>query len=148
MRPGNGAARRGWWGLEKEVALMDDVAVLEADLGEGTADLGAQFDALDGRELAEELEAAGDVTLRRGADGDARQCGGRGRGGRRGQQLRPGDDTARDQAQGDQGNAPGLEAGLRGMLAADCSSKAMSKYVRHVALANSSIWSSKATFVY
>jgi hypothetical protein len=69
--------------LEQEVSLVDDVAILEADLGKGAADLGAQLDALDGRELAEELEAAGDVALP-----------GRGRGGRRGQQLRSDDDTA------------------------------------------------------
>jgi hypothetical protein len=33
---------------------------------------------------------------------------------------------------------PGLEARLRGMLAADYPSMAMSEYVRHVTLANSS----------
>ena len=95
--------------------------------GQRAADLGAQLDALDGGELAEELEAAGDVALHGCADGDARRCGGRGGRGRRGQQLRPGDDAAGDQAQGDQGNAPGLEARPRGLLAAGCSGMAMSE---------------------
>jgi len=76
-------------------------AVREADLGEGAADLGTQFDALDGGELAEELKAAGDITLQRGADGDARRRRCRGGAGGRHQEARPGDDTARDSAQCD-----------------------------------------------
>ena len=41
---------------EKQIALVDDVAVLEADLRERAADLGAQLDVLHGRELAREFE--------------------------------------------------------------------------------------------
>ena len=43
---------------------MDDVAVLEADLGEGAADLGAQLDPFHGRKLTQEFEPALEVTLR------------------------------------------------------------------------------------
>ena len=62
---GNGLAQldlvRGGIDQEQQVALVDDVAVLEADLGQRAADLGAQFDLLDGRELAEDLEPAVDL---------------------------------------------------------------------------------------
>ena len=33
---------------EQEIALVDDIAVLEADFGECATDLGAQFNAVDG----------------------------------------------------------------------------------------------------
>jgi hypothetical protein len=32
---------------EKEIALMDDLPILEMDLGQRTSDLGTQFDAVD-----------------------------------------------------------------------------------------------------
>src|SRR5439155_107467 len=43
---------------EQQVAIVDDLAVLEVDFGQRTADLGAQLDAVDGGELAEETEPA------------------------------------------------------------------------------------------
>ena len=68
-----------WIDQEQQIALVDDVAVLEADLGQSAADLGTQLDLLDGRELAKELEPAVDLALKRGADGDAGWRRGRGR---------------------------------------------------------------------
>src|ERR1700761_1598352 len=38
---------------KKQIALMDDLAVLEVDFGQCPADLGTQFDPVDRRELAE-----------------------------------------------------------------------------------------------
>ena len=57
---------------EQEIAFVDDIAVFEGDLCERAADLSAQFDAVDGRELAQKLEPAVDIPLKRGADRDKR----------------------------------------------------------------------------
>lgn len=76
-----------------------------------------------------------------------RQCC-RARAGGRRQEARTGDDAARDQAQSHQGNAPSLDAGLRGMLAGDGPSVVMREYVRHVDLAISSISSSPRLSIY
>jgi hypothetical protein len=57
---------------EKQIALVDDVAVLEADLSERAADLGAQLKMVHGRELPQEFEPAVHVTLQRRADGNLR----------------------------------------------------------------------------
>jgi hypothetical protein len=120
---------------EEEIALMDDVPILEVYSGKRAADLGAQLDLAHGRELAQELDPGADVALQRCADGNARQRSSRGRTGGRRQQARPGNHAAGDQAEGQQGNAPSPDAGLRGMLAGD----GPSAYVRHFDLAISSI---------
>src|SRR5260370_18821660 len=99
---------------EEEIALVDDVAVLEVYSGKRAADLGAQLNLVHGRELAQELDPGADVALERCADGNARQRSSRGRTGGRGQEARPGNDAAGDQAEGQQGNAPSPDAGLRG----------------------------------
>src|SRR5258708_33589162 len=57
---------------EKQITLVDDVAVLEADLSERAADLGAQLKMVHGRELPQEFEPAVHVTLQRRADGNLR----------------------------------------------------------------------------
>ncbi len=59
---------------EQQVALMDDLAVGEVDLGQVAADLGADLDIVHGRELAGEGRPGRQVAPQRGADGD----GGRG----------------------------------------------------------------------
>ena len=41
---------------EEQIALVDDVAVLEVDSGQRAADLGAQLDLLDRRELTKEAQ--------------------------------------------------------------------------------------------
>ena len=63
-----------WYAIddEKQVALVDDVAVLEADLNERATDLGAQLKTIYGRELAEKSKPAVQVTLQRRADGNLR----------------------------------------------------------------------------
>ena len=53
--------------IEKEIALVDDLAVLEMDLGERAADLGAQLDAIDRRELAKEADPRVDIAHERPA---------------------------------------------------------------------------------
>ena len=62
---------RGRIDQEQQVALVEDVAVLEADLGQRAADLGTQLDLLDGGELTGDLDPAVDLALKRYADGDA-----------------------------------------------------------------------------
>ncbi len=64
---------------EKEVALLDDIAVLETNAGQRATDLGAQFDATTtAAELAEELKLGFNVLNNRRADNYRR----RGRSGR------------------------------------------------------------------
>src|SRR5260370_7738067 len=58
---------------EEEIALMDDVPILEVYSGKRAADLGAQLNLVHGRELAQELDPGADVALQRCADGNARQ---------------------------------------------------------------------------
>ena len=53
---------------EQQVALVDDLAVLEMDLGQRAADLGPQFDPVDRRELAEKANPGIDVALQGLAD--------------------------------------------------------------------------------
>lgn len=53
---------------------MNNVAVLEPDVGERPANLGAQFDLFHGRELAKKLEPLVHVLLQWLTDADARQC--------------------------------------------------------------------------
>ncbi len=52
-----------WIDREEKVALVDDLAVLEMDLGERSADLGTQFDPVDRRKLAEEAGPGIDLAL-------------------------------------------------------------------------------------
>ena len=56
---------------EQQVALLDHLAVLEMDLGQITADAGADLDVVDGGELPGELVPLGDLLLERRADRDA-----------------------------------------------------------------------------
>ncbi len=65
---------------EQEVALLDQLAVLEMDLLEIAADPGAQLDIVDRGELPGELVALDDLLAQRLADRDRRR---RRRGGRR-----------------------------------------------------------------
>ena len=60
---------------EQQIALLDDVAILEMDLGQGAADLRAQLDLVDRRELAEESQARIELVLERRADDDLRKLG-------------------------------------------------------------------------
>ena len=64
---------------EKEIALVDDLSVLEMDLGERAADLRPQLDAIDRGELAEEADPRVDIAQQRLAHRDGRKRhGGRG----------------------------------------------------------------------
>ena len=67
-----------WVDHEQQITFMDDVAVLEADLRKRAADLCAQLDLIDGRELTQKLKPRVDLPPKRRADGDARQRSGRG----------------------------------------------------------------------
>ncbi len=58
---------------KQEVALTHDLPVFKVDLGERAADLGAQLDLIDGRELADRSEARFDVALQGVADGHRRE---------------------------------------------------------------------------
>src|SRR5262249_47218332 len=57
---------------KKEVTFVDDLTVLEMDLGQRTADLGAQLDTIDRGELTKQADARVDVAHERLAHGDAR----------------------------------------------------------------------------
>ena len=61
---------------EQQVALTDDLAVLEMDLGQEAADLGAQFNPVDRGKLPEQAEPDIDIALQRLADGDGAAAGG------------------------------------------------------------------------
>src|ERR1700724_1542892 len=50
---------------EEEIALMDDLPILEMDLGKRASDLRTQFDAVDRRELAEHADPRVDVACER-----------------------------------------------------------------------------------
>ncbi len=96
--------------LEQQIALMNDGAVLETDLGQGAADLRAQLDLIDGRELAEKLLLDIEVTLQRRADGDGwRRRNGCLRCGRR--QVSRHQRAAAENGQGDGCAEPGLQLG-------------------------------------
>ena len=55
---------------EKQITLLNDLAVLETDLCERAANLSAQLHTFYCRELAQELEPYVDIRLERLADGD------------------------------------------------------------------------------
>jgi hypothetical protein len=57
---------------EQQIAIVYDIAVLEADPGQSPTDLGAQVDLLNGRKLAEKFEPTVHLTLNRNADADTR----------------------------------------------------------------------------
>src|ERR1700722_17498894 len=95
--------------LKEEVALRDDVTVLECDLVQGAADLRPEFHLLYGGELAEKQKAPLDILLGRNADGDRRRkwC----RSLRRVAQIgRPEDNAGPEEAQGGSGSQPCLHA--------------------------------------
>ena len=46
---------------EQEIALVDDLPILEVDLGQRPSDLRAQLDAVDGRKLPEQADPRVDV---------------------------------------------------------------------------------------
>ena len=75
---------------EEEIALMDDVPILEVYSGERAADLGAQLDLLDRGELTKKAQPRIDLAHERLADDDLRK-------GRRSRQRRRhrSDDTSR-----------------------------------------------------
>ena len=50
---------------EEKIALVDDLPVLEMDLGERAADLSAQLDAVDRGELAEKADPRVDIAQQR-----------------------------------------------------------------------------------
>ena len=64
---------------EQQIALVDDLAVLEMDLGQDAADLGAQLDPVDRGELPEKAEPDIDIALQWLADRDRQRRRGRGR---------------------------------------------------------------------
>src|SRR5258708_38961204 len=58
---------------KQQVALLDDIAVLETDLSQRPTDLGAQLHPFHARKLTQELQPRGDITLERRTDGDRRK---------------------------------------------------------------------------
>jgi len=64
---------------EEQVALVNDVAILEVDLRQRAADLGTKLHAIDGRVLAEKLQLRVQAALQRVADLDGWRRGGRSR---------------------------------------------------------------------
>ena len=88
---------------KQEVAFVDDLAILEMDLGQCAADLSAQLDAIDCGELTEHADARVDVAHERLAHRDARRrhpwraCGSAGAVG----EAEPDEDRKPDQRRGD-----------------------------------------------
>src|ERR1700722_18489155 len=92
--------------LEEKIALLDNVAILEADLRQGASDLRAQLNILHGRKLTQELNPRGETTLHRDGHRDGRRRGRHNLSGGRGKETGPLDNTSADQTEHGHGSCP------------------------------------------
>ena len=85
---------------EEEIALMDDVPILEVYSGKRAADLGAQLNLLDRGKLTKEAQAGINLALERLAYDDLRKSRRSGRGGCAALTMRIGQPCSRDDGDG------------------------------------------------